>query len=165
MIDWSYFCCFLSHCAPCAQIRCETALSTWPSGPEPCGLLPHGHLQFCQQLSATPGCDSACTARAQPTELTSPLADSSSRGTPVTLAPVQMFPRHPHSTPHLGTPHGRDWVNYRLLVSEQWEVEDSQNSTTHRILKKKKKKEFKGKLIWVSLRGPRSCFWEAGLHF
>ena len=87
----------------------------------------------------------------------------SSRGTPVTLALVQMFPQHPpphpHSTPALGTPHGRDWVNYRLLVSEQWESRGL--SKFHHA---QDSKEIQ-RAVWVSPGAPESCFWEAGLHF
>ena len=58
----------------------------------------------------------------------------------------------PTAPPHLGSPHGRDWVNYRLLVSEPWERRGL--SKFHHA---QDSKEIQ-RAVWVSLRGHRVMF-------
>lgn len=97
---------------------------------------------------------------AQPTELTSPLWQTLLKGHPGDTGTGSNVP----STPPL---HPRTWeplMGGTGSTTDFWSVsngrvEDSQNSTTHRILRK-----FRGQSGSPS-GAPESCFWEAGLHF
>ena len=126
-----------------------------PPGPEvltPVAFSLVANRQFLQQFSATPGCESLCPARGTASWAGHDHADLTAMTDPQWHCTGSDVPSTPPPPPHLGTPHGRSWVNYRLLVSEQWESRGLSKFHHAQDLKEIQR------TVWVSLRGPQVLF-------